>query len=428
MATGIPRKKHQRDKSETGKSDNGKIELNYFGKKTRDVILSRKPPAFTARWGDESSDSLKGFYFWGDNLDSLAHLRCEKHPSSGKIKLIYIDPPYATKGIFQSRSLVDAYDDILTGPAYLEYLRERLILLHDLLAEDGSIFVHLDQNMAFHAKILMDEIFGSSNFQNWITRKKCNPKNYTKKNFGDISDYILFYSKSERYTWNRPVRPWADDHSSQQYPCVDKDGRRFKKVPVHAPGSRNGATGGLWKGKLPPPGKHWQYLPSTLDQMDARGEIYWSPTGNPRRMIYLDQSSGVPLQDIWLDYKDAHNQNIHVTGYPTEKNQSMMEMIIQAASNPGDFVLDCFAGSGTTLHAAHRLGRRWIGMDNGVEALKATIQRFKSGTSRMGAFNDDKKAKNLELAFGNEGINLLGEISVFAPREVSIPRDILPAK
>lgn len=428
MATGIPRKREKREKPKANAGDIEKIELTYTGKKAREIILSRKAPNFSQRFGKKSFAGVKGFYFWGDNLDSLAHLRGEKHPSSGKIKLIYIDPPYATRGTFQSRSLVDAYDDTLTGPGYLEYLRERLILLHDLLAQDGSIFVHLDQNMAFHAKILMDEVFGSSNFRNWITRKKCNPKNYTKKNFGDISDYVLFYSKSDSYTWNRPVKPWVEEHSSKQYPCVDKHGRRFKKVPVHAPGIRNGATGGLWKGKLPPPGKHWQYLPSTLDEMDARGEIYWSPTGNPRRMIYLDQSSGVPLQDIWLDYKDAHNQNIHVTGYPTEKNLSMMEMIIQAASNPGDFVLDCFAGSGTTLHAAHKLGRRWIGMDNGVEALKATMKRFKSGTSRMGAFNDDKKSKDLELNLPDENDCLLGDICVFAPKDLAIPKTVLPDK
>lgn len=425
MATGIPRKRSSSSKNPTERISD-KIELHFNGKKSNVAILSRPSTPFSLKWGNKAPDKTKGYYFWGDNLDSLSYLMREKHPSTGKIKLIYIDPPYATKGTFQSRSQVDAYDDTLSGSQYLEFLRERLILLHELLADDGSIFLHLDENMAFHAKILMDEIFGPSNFRNWITRKKCNPKNYTKKNFGDISDYILFYTKSDNYTWNRPVKPWEDEHSAQQYPCKEKDGRRFKKVPVHAPGTRNGATGGLWKGKLPPPGKHWQYLPSTLDEMDARGEIYWSPSGNPRRKIYLDQSSGVPLQDIWLDFKDAHNQNIHITGYPTEKNLSMMETIVLAASNPGDFVLDCFAGSGTTLYAAHKLGRKWIGMDNGVEALKATLQRFKSGTNRMGAFNDRQKTRDLELQLGSEHPDLLKEICVYTTNQVSLPKGVLP--
>jgi hypothetical protein len=107
----------------------------------------------------------------------------------------------------------------------------------------------------------------------------------------------------------------------------------------------------------PPPGKHWQFPPSTLEEMNRRGEIFWSSNGNPRRKIYLDDSDGIPVQDIWLDFKDAHNQNIEITGYPTEKNMEMLEQIISASSEPGDLVLDCFAGSGTTLVAAGNLGR-----------------------------------------------------------------------
>ncbi len=108
---------------------------------------------------------------------------------------------------------------------------------------------------------------------------------------------------------------------------------------------------------LPPPGKHWQFTPQTLEEMDARGEIYWSPTGNPRRKVYLDESVGVTVQDIWLDFKDAHNQNVRITGYPTEKNPDLLALIVRASSHAGDIVLDCFSGSGTTLDAASQLGR-----------------------------------------------------------------------
>lgn len=125
--------------------------------------------------------------------------------------------------------------------------------------------------------------------------------------------------------------------------------------------------------------------------MDARGEIYWSPTGNPRRKIYLDASAGVPVQDIWYDFRDDRNQNVLITGYPTEKNPEMLERIIQASSNPGDIVLDCFSGSGTTLAVAENLGRRWIGIDNSPEAITTTLRRFFQGAERMGDYVNKPK-------------------------------------
>jgi adenine-specific DNA-methyltransferase len=137
---------------------------------------------------------------------------------------------------------------------------------------------------------------------------------------------------------------------------------------------------------MPPPGKHWQFAPSTLDEMDARGEIYWSKNGNPRRKVYLDESSGVSVQDIWLDYRDAHNQMVHISGYPTEKNINLLRRIVEASSNPGDIVLDCFAGSGTTIVAADSLGRDWIGVDNSPEAMRTMLHRFEHGTEPMGDF------------------------------------------
>jgi adenine-specific DNA-methyltransferase len=230
-------------------------------------------------------------------------------------------------------------------------------------------------------------VFGRANFRNWITRKKCNPKNYTRKVYGNIADFILFYTKGESYVWHRPLDPWTEEKAAKEYQYFEAGtGRPYKKVPVHAPGVRNGETGQLWRGKPPPPGKHWQYPPRVLDQMDARGEIYWSPTGNPRRKIYLDQSEGIPVQDIWLEFRDAHNQNIEVSGYPTEKNPDLLARIMEASSNAGDLVLDCFSGSGTTLSVASHLGRSWIGMDNSRETIGATLRRFGQGLEPMGDF------------------------------------------
>jgi len=409
MATGIPltngRTKAPRDKANgtNGYRPSIDIILTYEGKKSEAAILAT-PPANLKR---DSSEGIKGSahnrIYFGENLSVLASLLNDP-TVCGKVRLIYIDPPYATKRVFQSRQQADAYSDLLEGAHYIEFLRERLVILRELLADDGSIYVHLDDNMAFHAKAVMDEVFGPSNFRNWITRKKCNPKNYTRKTYGNVSDYILFYSKSDEYVWHRPVEAWTTQRADKEYQCTDvKTGRRYKKVPIHAPGVRNGETGQPWRGMMPPPGKHWQYKPRTLDEMDARGEIYWSPNGNPRRKVFLDESDGVPVQDIWLDFRDAHNQNIHITGYPTEKNAALLQQIIEASSDEGDLVLDCFAGSGTTLAAAHGLDRHWIGIDNSPEAIRVILQRFSHGLEPMGDFVNKSNSVDVELELFAEG-------------------------
>ena len=196
------------------------------------------------------------------------------------------------------------------------------------------------------------------------------------------------------YVWNRAVEKWTEEKILKEYTYIEEGtGRRYKKVPVHAPGERNGETGKEWRGMMPPKGKHWQYTPKTLDEMNARGEIYWSPTGNPRRKVYLDESQGIPAQDIWLDFRDAHNQNIEITGYPTEKNPDLLKRIINASSNAGDLVLDCFAGSGTTLQTATDLNRKWIGIDNSREAITTILGRFTHGSLPMGDYVNNGKGK-----------------------------------
>lgn len=329
--------------------------------------------------------------FYGDNKDALLFLL--NNGFANKVGLVYIDPPYATSMDFLNREQNLAYCDTLCGADYLEFLRVRLILLRELLAPTGSIYLHLDSNMIFAAKILMDEIFGPQNCRAFITRKKCSTKNSTRKSYGDIADYLLFYSKGSSYTWQRPMVPWEEEQAKREYPCIEPStGRRYKKVPIHAPGVRNGETGKPWRGMLPPKGKHWQYSPATLDELDAKGEIYWSPNGNPRRKVFLDQSAGVPRQNIWLDFRDSTNQNLLTTGYPTEKNHDMLKMIVEASSAPNDIVLDCFAGSGTTLGAASELGRKWIGIDNSLESIKAILKRLHGGMEVYGDYVGQQRA------------------------------------
>ena len=374
MATGIPRKNGNRMVQA--------VELSYPGKKSRSAILAEKNLAdFDLVRGATSSNRL----YCGDNLDALRALRKDT-AVRGKVTLVYIDPPFGTGNAFLSRKQRNAYDDDLWGAEYVESLRHRLVLLWELLSPSGSIYLHLDENMIFQMKLVMDEVFGSMNFHNLIVRKKCNPKNYTRKAFGNVADFILFYSKSDKYVWNRPAESLSEQSIKEYHYVEPETGRRFMKVPVHAPGKRNGATGGPWRGKLPPPGKHWQYTPETLDQMDARGEIFWSKNGNPRRKVYLDQHPGVGIQDIWLDFKDAHNQNVKITGYPSEKNPDLLRRILRASSNPEDLVLDCYAGSGTTLAVANELQRHWIGVDCSPEAVATILQRFERGLLPMGDY------------------------------------------
>lgn len=318
---------------------------------------------------------------YGDNYDILKDL-CDNPKVAGKVKLIYIDPPYGTKqdftfsgDRFATISRMNggkvAYSDKLTGEGYLKFLSGRLALMRELLADDGSIYLHIDAKMGHYVKVLMDNIFGADNFINDITRIKCNPKNFARKGYGNVKDMILFYSKTSGYTWNDPRQSIEIGDNDVRFRQVDANGRRYTTTPLHAPGeTAKGDTGKEWKGMMPPVGRHWRYSRSVLDQLDKDGLIEWSKTGNPRKRIYADDvmKAGTKMQDIWL-FKDPQNAK-----YPTEKNIDLLKTIISASSNKGDIVMDAFSGSGTTLLAAELLGRSWIGMDASEHAI-ATIKK-----------------------------------------------------
>jgi len=358
--------------------------LSYSGKENKQDILQREPSKLI----DHVEKSAEGHLFWGDNLPILLSLL--KAPEiNGKVDLVYIDPPFASGASFVSRKQSNAYADNLSGATYIEYLRKRLVVLYELLSDRGSLYLHLDSRMVFPVKVILDEVFGESNFRNFIVRQKSNPKNYTRKSFGNIADYILFYTKTDDYIWNKQTEKLSDDQL-KEYRYVDEKGRRHMRVPLHAPGVRNGSSGEEWRGIKPPIGKHWQYKPDTLEQLDQAGHIHWSTNGNPRKKVYLDENLGKPVQDIWMNFKDAHNQNISITGYPTEKNPEMMERIIRASSNEGSIVLDCFAGSGTTLDIAGKMKRFWIGIDSSFEAIQTISRRIEQGTEKMGDFVSSK--------------------------------------
>ena len=230
-------------------------------------------------------------FYLGDNLPALEELCCNPQVS-GRVQLIYIDPPYSTGQTFVGYDYEEAYSDKFdTDESFLRFLEVRLVLLRELLARDGSIYLHIDTKIGHYVKVLMDRIFGKANFRNEITRIKCNPKNFQRKAYGNIKDVIFFYSKTppsanDPMIWNDFRAPLEEEEILRQFPKVDAAGRRYATTPVHAKGeTKNGPTGQVWKGLHPPKGRHWRYAPEELTRLDNAGLIEWSTTGNPRKII-----------------------------------------------------------------------------------------------------------------------------------------------
>lgn len=351
------------------------MNLLYDGKKPINEIWEHVRKNQTSLISKEPSLLIKD-----DNFVALSNL-LPKYKS--KIDLIYIDPPFNTKSVFtiskdrsatisRSNSGIVAYEDNLPIEEYLEFLRERLLLLHDLLSDEGSIYLHIDTKIGHYVKIIMDEIFGEDNFVNDISRIKSNPKNFSRKAYGNEKDMILFYSKIPRENiFNNIAIPLSNKDILRLFPKQDSNGRRYTTVPCHAPGeTKNGPTGQKWKGMLPPKGRHWRSSPKELTRLDEKGLIEWSKTGNPRIIKYLDCHKGKKIQDIW-EYKDPQYPK-----YPTQKNLDMLEMIVLQSSNESSIVLDCFCGSGSTLIAAEKHRRKWIGIDQSEVSIDLILKDF----------------------------------------------------
>ncbi len=321
---------------------------------------------------------MSNLVYFGDNAEGLRHLQESQPP----VDLVYIDPPFGTSNEFLmdesransiSASGYPAYSDKTRGDAYLEALETRLWGIHAVMAESASIYVHIGVNMEHHVRLIMDKVFGPQNFRNSITRIKCNPKNFERFSYGNIKDTILFYSRTPgSITWNPQPEPMSDEQLTRLYPKIDASGRRFTTTPLHAPGQTvNGPTGQPWRGLAAPTGRHWRYPPEKLDELDEAGLIHWSKNGNPRKIRYSDEGIGTLPQDVWW-YKDPQYPD-----YPTQKNPELLERIIKTSSNSGETVLDCYAGSGTTLLRSAMLGRRFIGMDNSSAAQQVIERRLR---------------------------------------------------
>lgn len=353
--------------------------ISYDGKKSEKEILEFDESVSFKKVS--SGRHNKSILIKGENLKALKYLLYKENLKE-KIDLVYIDPPFATNNIFRigkdkansiSRSAGDeiAYDDSLIGEKYLEFIRERLIVIRELLSERGSIYLHIDCKIGHYIKILMDEVFGRRNFLNDITRIKCNPKNFERKGFGNIKDMILFYSKTGNHIFNEPKETLSEEEIKRLFKKIDEDGRRYTTIPLHAPGETiKGDTGKEWKGMFPPKGRHWRCSPSELDALEKKGLIEWSKSGVPRKKIYADEKGSKKIQDI-IEFKDPQNPS-----YPTEKNLNLLKLLVSTSSNEESVVLDCFCGSGTALVAAEELGRSWIGIDQSKEAIRICKERL----------------------------------------------------
>ena len=362
------------------------MKLEYEGKKSVESILNKEYSCQLIKQNkDVTSDSK---LILGENGDVLRYL-INKMNFRGKIDFVYIDPPFSTNNIFTiskdkansiSRSINDkiAYRDTLKGEEYLEFIRERLILLKELLSERGSIYLHIDYKIGHYLKIIMDEIFGANNFRNDIARIKCNPKNFSRKAFGNIKDLLLFYTKSKNNIWNESRIPLTEEEIGRLFKKKEESGRKYTTIPLHAPGeTKKGITGTEWKGQLPPKGRHWRSSPEELDELDNKGLVEWSKNLVPRKKIYADESRGKKLQDI-IKFKDPQKPQ-----YPTEKNISLLKLLIKMSSDEDSIVLDCFCGGGTTLKAAQELGRKWIGIDSSAEAIRISNKKLSVTKKRL---------------------------------------------
>ncbi len=263
--------------------------------------------------------------------------------------------------------------------AYLTYMVERLLQMKSILKPTGSLFLHCDPTVSHYIKVMLDSIFGHENFRNEIIWKRTSAHSSAKR-FGPIHDVVLFYSGGESYKWNPVYQPYAPDYVEKHYRFRDQRGR-YQLDNLAGAGTRGGESGKPWGGYDPTAaGRHWAVprkmhpdLPSStlaaLDELDRLGRIHTpGEGGQPRYKRYLHEMPGVPVQDVITDINPLSRKER--LGYATEEPRPLLDRIIEAASDPGDVVMDPFCGCGTTMEAAHRLKRRWIGIDIAIHAVK----------------------------------------------------------
>ncbi len=348
--------------------------------------------AFEEERAKRKQDDFRNRLIWGDNKLVMASLLKE---FKGKIDLIYIDPPFdvgadftmdvpigdekETIGKDQSTLEMVAYRDMWGKgtDSYLHMMFERLTLIKELLAERGSIYVHLGPQVAAYIRPILDEVFGAENYLNDIVWKRFN-FHADANRFGTVHEYIFYYRKTGQTIFNKPFIPFKDSYLDSHFTGRDPDGRIYRLDNATAPG--HGKTGASMrfgnKTLTPPSGTMWRWKQENIDQLLEKGAIVFTNTGMPAVKRYLDELEGSAVHTLWDDIGPINSQSIERLGYATQKPESLLERIIQASSNEGDLVADFFCGSGTTGAVAERLGRRWIMADLGRFAIHTSRKRL----------------------------------------------------
>ncbi len=353
---------------------------------------------------------MKNQLFFGDCLEILEKYIVPKS-SEGFIDLVYIDPPFNSKRdynvLFESVDLTDSsaqkqafadtwsnisymdeldriqnlnldlYDFLKTlekvktprsAVAYLTTMSLRIIYIHKVLKSTGSFYLHCDPTMSHYLKIVCDMIFGHANYRNEITWQRMYAHNDPVR-YGKIHDVILYYAKSKDFTWNRIYTEY-DDKYLKMYNQKDSDGKLYKVENTMAPGGRGPIY--EWNGVT----RAWRYTKENMQKLHDAGLLYYTSSGFPKKKQYLTDMKGRPLQDVWSDINVIAGMAKELLGYPTQKPIALLERIVKTSSNPGDIVADFFCGCGTTIAAAEKLGRNWIGVDISHLAVKLIIDRL----------------------------------------------------
>ena len=350
---------------------------------------------------DTRGRQLKGWtnkLIWGDNKLILSSLKSgalrRQIEDAGGLKLIYIDPPFDVGADFsmdieiggetfhKEPNLLEqiAYRDTWGRGAdsFISMIYERLILMRDLMHNEGSIYVHCDWRMVGALRTVMEEVF--QNIENVISWKRSALAAGVKTQWRNSQDFILYFSKSGCHTFNPQFGEYSES-SKKHYSHQDERGV-FQPVPILASGRSNGETGVIWRGidpnRLGKNGMHWLKNPKILDELDAKGLIYWPKKdgGTPRLKYYETEAKGVYVSDFWDDIDVINSMADEYQNYMTQKPEALLERIIKASSNEGDLVADFFCGSGTTAAVAEKLNRKWICTDLGKFGIHTTRKRL----------------------------------------------------
>jgi DNA modification methylase len=363
---------------------------------------------------DERGRQLKGWtnkLIWGDNKLILSSLKNgplrEEIEKQGGLKLIYIDPPFDVGADF-SMDIEIGGDTFTKKPNILEEIAyrdtwgkgadsfiamiyERLVLMRDLLAEDGSIYVHCDWRVNAYIRLALNEVFGIDQFVNEITWRRTRTHN-DAKSWAAIADTISYYSKCNSFIWNPQFIEQTEEDIEVRYRFQDSDGRRYRLGPIDSPHPRPNMTYD-WKG-FSPPKNGWRYSREKMAELDSQGRIYYpeDKSKRPATKLYLDESKGSLIGTVWTDISALQASATQKVDYPTQKPEALLERIIKASSNEGDLVADFFCGSGTTAAVAEKLGRKWIVSDLGKFAIHTTRKRLIGVQRQLKAEGKDYRA------------------------------------